>query len=525
MDDENRIYAVCGISTDITERKEAERRLRESDEYHSRVFDTVDDMILVYELDGRLLDVNMAVCRLLGYSRKEMLAMNKKEIMLRKHAGEFGARIEKLVARGRLYFEAEYLSREGRAVPVEVNARTMWRSGRRLIISVARDMSRRRSFERERNRLITAVEQAAESIIVTDARGHILYVNPAFERITGYSRAEITAKHMNVLGWGAGPAERRAIPDTLSKGGVWSGKLVNRRKDGGEIEVEASISPVRDENGGITNYVAVGRDTTYESGLERQLLQVQKMEAVGTLAGGIAHDLNNNLLPIIVNVEMVKDRMREKPDLQGRLADALASARRARDLVRQILDFSRRSESGRQVIDLGLAVKEVLKMVRASAPENIRVRRRFPNDLFPVSANPSQLHQVVLNLLTNAVQAMEPDGGLLEVRITTGGGEDADPPHPEMKPGPYVALTVTDQGSGVEEKNLDRIFEPFFTTKKPGRGTGLGLSVAHGIVASHGGAMTVKSESGKGSEFTVYLPAAEDRTGETLSVAAKTALR
>jgi signal transduction histidine kinase len=330
---------------------------------------------------------------------------------------------------------------------------------------------------------------------------------------------------MNVLGWGAGPAERRAIPDTLSKGGVWSGKLVNRRKDGGEIEVEASISPVRDENGGITNYVAVGRDTTYESGLERQLLQVQKMEAVGTLAGGIAHDLNNNLLPIIVNVEMVKDRMREKPDLQGRLADALASARRARDLVRQILDFSRRSESGRQVIDLGLAVKEVLKMVRASAPENIRVRRRFPNDLFPVSANPSQLHQVVLNLLTNAVQAMEPDGGLLEVRITTGGGEDADPPHPEMKPGPYVALTVTDQGSGVEEKNLDRIFEPFFTTKKPGRGTGLGLSVAHGIVASHGGAMTVKSESGKGSEFTVYLPAAEDRTGETLSVAAKTALR
>jgi PAS domain S-box-containing protein len=430
-------------------------------------------------------------------------------------AGRFGDRVEKLMTRGRLYFESEYLSKEGRVIPVEVNARLMWRGGRRLVISVARDVSRRRRFERERNRLTTALEHAAECIIVTDSNGHIQYVNPAFENITGYSREEITAKHVDILGYGAASEQRESILRELRSGGVWTGKLINRRKDGGEVEVEASISPVRDENGAITNYVAVERDTSYESKLERQLRQAQKMEAIGSLAGGIAHDLNNNLLPIIVNLEMVKDRMSDTK-LQGRLADALASAGRARDLVRQILDFSRKSRGGRELMDLRDTVEEVLRAARVTAGTGVILESAAADAAYRVDADPTQMHRAVFNLVTNAMQSLGPDGGYVRVGLEHLDFKDErDAPHAEMPAGSYVAIKVTDSGSGICIEDRDRIFEPFFTTRKPGNGVGLGLAVVHGIVLSHGGAMTVESEINCGSTFTAYLPAAADGGYET----------
>jgi signal transduction histidine kinase len=261
--------------------------------------------------------------------------------------------------------------------------------------------------------------------------------------------------------------------------------------------------------------VAVERDTSYESKLERQLRQAQKMEAIGSLAGGIAHDLNNNLLPIIVNLEMVKDRMSDTK-LQGRLADALASAGRARDLVRQILDFSRKSRGGRELMDLRDTVEEVLRAARVTAGTGVILESAAADAAYRVDADPTQMHRAVFNLVTNAMQSLGPDGGYVRVGLEHLDFKDErDAPHAEMPAGSYVAIKVTDSGSGIGIEDRDRIFEPFFTTRKPGNGVGLGLAVVHGIVLSHGGAMTVESEINCGSTFTAYLPAAADGGYET----------
>ncbi len=363
-------------------------------------------------------------------------------------------------------------------------------------------------MENERNSILAkAVEYAAESVMITDRSGTIEYVNPAFEKISGYARDEIIGKKPSILKSGKQDAPfYRAMWETISRGEVWKGRMVNRKKDGSLYEVEISISPIRDESGAITKYVSVKRDVTEERKLEKQLVRAQKMEAIGTLAGGIAHDFNNIVTAILGFTDLVMNDIPEGTKTRRRLGYVREAGLRARDLIKQIMSFARQSDTGRRPVRLGPIIKETLKLMRASIPSTVEIRQSISSDTDSVLADPVQIQQVLMNLCTNAAHAMREHGGVLDVSLAPAEFTAADVPQPDMACGPYIKIIVADTGCGMDAPTLEQIFDPFFTTKKPEEGTGLGLAVVHGIVKGHGGAITVSSEPGKGSVFTVFLP-------------------
>jgi len=370
------------------------------------------------------------------------------------------------------------------------------------------DMVERARAEEDRKRLATAIEQAAEIVIITDTDGAIQYVNPAFERITGYTREEVLGQNPRLLKSGKhATAFYRMLWETLTNGETWTGRFHNRKKDGTLYEEEATISPVRDAEGRTVNYVAVKRDITHEARLEAQLRQSQKMEALGTLAGGIAHDFNNLLQVVLGYTDMAMAEAPKDSELFASLNEILTAGSRATDLVNQILTFSRQTEQERKPLRLQPVIKEALKLLRHSLPATIEIRQRVDAACSPVLADPTQVHQVIMNLCANAYHAMREHGGVLEVTLeATDVTADLAAEMPDMTPCACARLTVRDTGCGMADATRARIFEPYFTTKEAGEGTGLGLSTVHGIVKSHDGGITVQSEPGKGTTFAIYLP-------------------
>ncbi|MFP5212197.1 MAG: ATP-binding protein, partial [Acidobacteriota bacterium] len=364
---------------------------------------------------------------------------------------------------------------------------------------------------RERMRLVTAVEQVADPIVITDERGSIQYVNPAFSLVTNFQRNEIIGRSFRMLETDA--RERnvyRAMLRTVTRGQVWSGPIGSRMKDGSMRHFYTTISPLRDRNGTVVSYVSVNRDVTHEIALEAQLRQSQKMEAIGTLAGGIAHDFNNILGVILGFTELALLRLKPKEPIYEALQSVVSAGLRAKDLVRQILVFSHPAQEERQPLRIGTIIKEAIKMLRASLPTTIEVSCDIESSTATVMADPTQIHQVIMNLCTNAFHAMHDTGGMLSVKL-----EDVDVDlesvqcYPGLRPGAYVRLTVSDTGHGMTSEVAERIFEPYFTTKEKGKGTGLGLAMVHGIVRSHGGTVLVRSEVNRGSTFSVMLPRIE----------------
>jgi PAS domain S-box-containing protein len=365
----------------------------------------------------------------------------------------------------------------------------------------------RKRAEEERLRLSLAVEQAVDGSIITDTRGIIQYVNPAFTGICGFSREEAIGDNTFFL-WSGGH-DRRAFVELwrgVAEGKDWSGRMSNRRKDGSAYEVEVTVSQVRSASGDVVNYVAVCHDVTNERALESQLRQAQKMEAVGKLAGGIAHDFNN-LLSVITGYTSLylEDQPKDAPGL-----DVLEEVRRAGDraasLTRQLLAFSRRQVLKPQILNLNAVIEDLQRMLRRLIGEDITLETDFDPALGSVEVDPGQVEQVVMNLAVNARDAM-PGGGKLTIEtrnvVLESRGLDQEC---EVAPGPYALLAVSDTGHGMDDETLSRVFEPFFTTKETGKGTGLGLSTVYGIVKQSDGHITAYSEMGCGTSFKVYFP-------------------
>jgi PAS domain S-box-containing protein len=374
-------------------------------------------------------------------------------------------------------------------------------------IEVVRDITVRRRMEEDRNRLALAVEQAAEAIVITDREGTILYVNPAFERITGYSREEAVGKNPRILRSGHhDPSFYREMWATIERGDVWTGHFFNWKKDGSLYEEDATISPVRDSSGSIVSFVAVKKDVTRMVSLEKQVRMAQKMESVGTLAGGIAHDFNNMLTVILGYGEMLKPRIANDPKATSDLDEILRGAERASVLTRQLLTFARRQVVDPVHLDLNEVMTGLVKLFRKVTREDIEIKT-FPAEGLPtIRADRGQVEQVLMNLSINARDAM-PGGGQLVVETQEAWlDEEYVKQYPYMKAGRYAVLSVSDTGIGMDEGTRERIFEPFFTTKGPDKGTGLGLSVVYGIVKQHGGFIHVYSEPGKGTTFRIYFP-------------------
>ena len=377
------------------------------------------------------------------------------------------------------------------------------------MVGIVHDITERKSLEKERTRLTKAVEYAAESIIVTDPEGTIQYVNPAFTRISGYSRNEVLGHNPRILQSGQhDPAFYEEMWATLSRSESWSGHFINRKKDGTLFEEDASISPIQDESGNIISYVAVKHDVSDRVVFEKQLRQSQKLEALGTLAGGVAHDFNNILTAILGYGEMVMSKLPEGSPLREDQKEVLIAGHRAADLVTQILTFSRRGEQELRPLRVQSIAKEAIKLLRATIPANIEFKLNIDEGCDPILADSTQIHQVVMNLCTNAYHAMRETGpGVLGVALTPVELESKGGQHKiDLRPGSYVRLEVSDTGQGMDKAVLERIFEPYFTTKAQGEGSGLGLSLVHGIAKNMGGGVTVYSEIGTGTTFHVYFP-------------------
>jgi len=358
---------------------------------------------------------------------------------------------------------------------------------------IARDITEAKKVEEERARLAKAVESAAESIVITDTDWHIQYVNPAFERSSGYAAAEVIGEKPRMLDSGQQPEhfflDAEAV---LARGEVWTGHFINRRKDGAVYEEEATISPIRDAAGEIVNYVEVKRDVTKEMALAEQVREAQKMRAIGQLAGGVAHDFNNLLQALLGTVEVLRVRSGDPGALASAVAEIEADVKRGAALTRQLLLFARREVVKLERLDLNDVVHETHGLLRRLLRENIHFTLGLDSGPLHVDADRGQLQQVLSNLVLNASDAM-PEGGDLE--LCTGQFGERE-----------VWLEVRDTGCGIPEDVRPHIFEPFFTTKGEDKGIGLGLAVVHGIVSGHGGRIDVESRAGGGALFRMVLP-------------------
>ncbi|MCB9782696.1 MAG: PAS domain S-box protein [Candidatus Omnitrophica bacterium] len=369
--------------------------------------------------------------------------------------------------------------------------------------------------EQQRIRLETAIEQAGESIIITDADGIIQYVNPAFESCSGYTREEVLQKPVSTLDRDEdGESFRQLVFEELRHGNLWSGRFQTRRKDGSLFETEATVTPVRDTDGEIVSWVSVQRDVTHQANLENQLRHAQKMEAVGQLAGGVAHDFNNILQAIYGASEMALSGLDESSQAGQDIEDVIKSADRGSELIRQLLAFSRRNVYKPQPVNLNSLVDEMLKMLDRILGENIEITFLPQPDLAELWGDSGQIEQILLNLVMNARDSM-PDGGRIAIQTVVTSpplGPQYYPSEPERKN--YVRMSLSDTGTGIPEEVKDRIFEPFFTTKEVGKGTGLGLSIVFGILKQHQGFVHFESRKGRGTRFDLYFPLADQAASD-----------
>ncbi|PIS46829.1 MAG: hypothetical protein COT17_06660 [Elusimicrobia bacterium CG08_land_8_20_14_0_20_51_18] len=361
--------------------------------------------------------------------------------------------------------------------------------------------------EKEMRILLACIGQSAEAVVVTDTQGLIQYVNPAFEKITGYPKREVLNKNPRILKSGKqGEAFYRDMWQTLASGGIFKCRIVNRKKDGAFYTEEETISPVKNAKGVIRNYVAVKRDISENLNMERQFAQSQKMETIGLLAGGVAHDFNNILTAIMSYSELVSRRLEPGDERLADTREIMSAAERGMALTRQLLAFSRKQVISPRALDLNKAVENMENILCRLIGENIKLSISCSKSPCTLFADPGQLEQIILNLVVNARDSMSGGGGIFI------GTEILLPPEnffrsrTNLPKGRIVSLKIEDTGSGMSEETKRHVFEPFYTTKEQGKGTGLGLSTVFGIVKQNMGEIDFESEEGKGTAFTIYFP-------------------
>jgi PAS domain S-box-containing protein len=511
------------LEGEINERKLAEASLRESEEKFRNAFENANTGMAMVSPDGYFLKANAVLCKMLGYSENELFDRKFDDVTHPEDLDIGREFVIRTLSEERAYakFEKRYLHKNGETVWAAVSASLVRDSQENPLYFVSQilDITERKQAEqalKEREGTLRAIFEGAENIsfIITDAQDpvpNVLEFSPGAEKIFGYTKQEMIGNPIDILHLPEDVANFPEVHAAMKKGKEgFKGEVQLVRKTGEVFPALFSSYPLFDAKGEMYAALGVSVDIREQKSIESRLQQTQKMEAIGTLAGGIAHDFNNILAAMLGYAELAMDDVPDGSPVSEDLKEVVKAGHRAKDLVRQILSFSRASEHEEAPLEMLLVLKEALKLLRPAIPTTIDIREEFQDIEDKVLADPIQMHQVIMNLCTNAAQAMEEDGGVLAISLATIQIDEEEASlYPDLEPGKYQRLTVSDTGVGMDRNTLDRVFEPFFTTKKVDEGTGMGLSVVHGIVKSHGGTVNAYSEPGKGSTFNVYLPVFE----------------
>jgi len=517
-------------NTELHQRKlrENEESARASRDTYRSILATSHDGYWQVDSGGRLIDVNASYCRQSGYSREELLGMRIADLEAIESEADSAEHNRRITQAGSDQFESRHRRKDGSIWDVEVSAsRSPGQGGQ--FFGFIRDITERKRAE---SALKTSEEKFRKAFDVSpDAininrldDGMYVSINRGFTRILGYTAEEVIGRTSIELGIWVDPGDRARLVQTLKQDGVVTNLEARFRAKDGSIRVGLRSAAMIDIEG-VPHIIGVTRDITERNKaeeararLESQLRESQKMEALGTLAGGVAHDFNNIVAAILGNVELARQDATLAHAVQESLEEIRKASLRAKALVQQILSFGRRQMIERKVISLAPIVEESVHLLRATLPAQVSLSAESAADTPPVLADATQIEQVLINLCNNAWQSVQGQAraGSIEIRLeahehAAGPAQDPgfSPVFGEMPPGRYARLTVEDNGAGMSEDTLTRIFEPFFTTKPVGQGTGLGLAVVHGIVQEHGGSIEVRSIPDKGSTFRVYFPAAQ----------------
>jgi len=501
------------LQHEITERARIEAALRKSEERLRILLQKARDALYLHDEYGKLIEVNKAACTDLGYSREELLNLNVLDIDTTFDLEGLERLWGNLNPDDAIIIETTHQRKDGSIFPVEVNIAKFPLEDQMVFLALARDITNRRQTQEQLRKLWRAIEQSHNTVVITNTQGQIEYSNPKFTELTGYSLKEILGQSSNILKSGQHPPEfYRQLWDTIESGEVWQGEFHNMKKNGELYWEFAAISPVRDTAGQITHYVKVAEDITNRKQTEEALLQASRMETAATLAGGVAHKVNNLMTAVLGYAELLKSQLGDNPEALNILTTISTSARQTGDLAQEMLAFARGGKYQLRILNLNKIIQEVLQLRQRDLPAQIEIEQNLTLDLWNTEADPTQMSQVILNLLTNAVEAVE-DKGRITITTENLTVDNTTPNQSDLEPGPYICCTVQDTGCGMDADILARVFEPFFTTKFQGRG--MGLAAVFGIVKNHGGQITVTSQPGLGSIFKIYLPATKTET-ETL---------
>jgi PAS domain S-box-containing protein len=470
---------------------------------------------VMVDTKGRITFCNACLLGLTGWKAEEVVNQNWFDLFVPPENREILRDVifKRNIASGEIpaRFEGEIITRQGERKLIVWN-NTVLREGNGAIAGVAslgEDITKRRQEEALLELQRSALEAAANAIVITTPDGLVEWVNPAFTTFTGYGFEEVFGQNLRLLKSGKHDDKFYAdLWETVSSGKTWHGEIINRRKDGALYTEDMTVTPMINVGGKIEHFIAVKQDVTERKQIEALFLRAQRMESIGSLAGGVAQDLNNVLAPIVMSIEILK-AISESPQAMKILESIEVSAKRGADIVRQVLSIARGLECERIEVQPKHLLKDLEKFIKDTFPKNIRLHFSIPDDVWTILGDPTQIHQVLLNLCVNAREAM-PNGGSLTIEVENCVlDEPFTALNAQAKPGRYVNISLVDSGNGISKDILAKIFDPFFTTKGLHTGAGLGLSTVMAIVRSHDGIINVYSEPGKGTTFEVYLPALE----------------